>query len=92
MGVDVAGGACLGVSRVFRNHHQRGSLRDQKAGVSMPLWYNKDKENAYYPTGALAPRPGAFYQQGTGQRVASFGPVSNPPKQTGAGPSGHLVV
>ena len=27
----------------------------------------KDKENAYYPTGASAPRPGAFYQQGTGR-------------------------
>ena len=44
----------------------------------MPLWHNKDKENAYYPAWALAPRPGAFYQQGTGQRAASFGSVSKP--------------
>ncbi len=38
----------------------------------------KDKENAYYPVGALAPWPGAFYQQGTGRWAVSFGPISKP--------------
>ena len=38
----------------------------------------RDKENAYYPAGALAPRPGAFYQQGTGRWAVSFGSISKP--------------
>lgn len=38
----------------------------------------KDKENAYYPAGALASRPGAFYQQGTGRWDVSFRPISKP--------------
>lgn len=33
VGIDVAGGACLGVSKVFGNNHQRGPVRDQEAGV-----------------------------------------------------------
>ena len=38
----------------------------------------KDKENAYYPAGALASRPGAFCQQGTGRWDVSFRPISKP--------------
>ena len=38
----------------------------------------RDKENAYYPAGAPAPRPGAFYQQGTGRWAVSFGSISKP--------------
>ena len=52
----------------------------------------RDKENEYYPAGVSASRLGAFYQQETGRWAVSFGSVSNPPRQTGAGPSGHLIV
>ena len=51
----------------------------------------KDKENAYYPVGASVPRPGAFYQQGTGRWVYPSGLSQNPPRQTGAGQSWHLM-
>lgn len=43
VGIDVAGGACLRVPKVFRYDHQRGPLRDQEAGVCVPLRYNNDK-------------------------------------------------
>ena len=51
----------------------------------------KDKENAHYPAGASVPRPGAFYQQGTGRWVYPSGLSQNPPRQTGAGQSWHLM-
>lgn len=51
----------------------------------------KDKENAYYPAGASAPRSGAFYQQGTGRWAYPSGLSQNPPRQTGAGQSWHLM-
>ena len=51
----------------------------------------KDKENAHYPAGASVPRPGAFYQQGTGRWVYPSGLSQNPPRHTGTGQSWHLM-
>lgn len=42
--VNVAGSACLRVSKVFRDNHQWSSIRDQEAGVSVPEWMDAARE------------------------------------------------
>ena len=44
MAVDVAGGACLGVPKVFSNNHQRSLVRNQEAGVGMPKLVEAENE------------------------------------------------
>ena len=51
----------------------------------------KDKENAYYPAGALAPRPRTFTSREQTGGLYPSGRSQNPHRQTGTGQFWHLI-